>query len=79
MVMDEIDGFIDLTDVAGCRHLIRINSISCISDMDLCQADTMITVSGRTVCIPRPLTEIRELIACRIRRTSMTARNRGPS
>lgn len=54
--------FIELVDEEGCRHLLRVTSITAISDTDPLQNETIIAAAGRTVRVAQGLDEIAEMV-----------------
>lgn len=55
MRVERAGGYLTVIDDRGCRHLIRIGSIQCLSDGDPCQDTTVVVVAGRPITVPVPL------------------------
>ena len=63
MVLRRVGGFLEVDDDCGdCRHLLKINAITMLSDSDVCHDTTFITAGGRTIRVPYPLDEVRKVI-----------------
>ena len=54
--------FIEVSDLEGARHIIRVSDIERVADADIMRNESVIVVSGQPLMVRTPLDAIRAVM-----------------